>query len=52
MKAKHTTKAGPGRYHVEGTNRGSLRKKDDLPREFSGAKLIRKAIRSQITVRG
>jgi hypothetical protein len=51
MKEQHTTKKGPGRRHKEGTHRGSLRKKEDLPREFSGAKLARKAVLSKITLR-
>lgn len=51
-RSKHTTKSGPGRRHVEGTNRGSLHKKDHLPSGDPGDKLIRKALLGQITKRG
>lgn len=47
----HTTKKGPGRRHVEGTNRGSTRNKSDLPSGWAGDKLRRKAMRKLLGVR-
>lgn len=51
MKQKHTTKKGPGRCHVDGTNRGSTRMKEDAPSGFPGAKLERRAFWKTITLR-
>jgi hypothetical protein len=49
-KIDHTTKKGPGRCHVERTWRGTKIDKDDnLPREYPGAKLARKAKAKTLT---
>ena len=51
MKQKHTTKKGPGRFHVNGTNRGSTRNKEGLPFGDPGDKLRRAAIRQTLGMR-
>ncbi len=48
MKQKHTTKKGPGRCHVDGTDRGSLINKN---KRIEGNKLAEKARQKRLTLR-
>lgn len=56
-RAAHTTKKGPGRRHVDGTYRNGFPRRHvdadgkELPREYPGAKLARKAMAETLTKR-